>query len=183
MKHPFRNLFYRLVEEKVFILVYGPYATGKTHLAYEVYNIALELGYNPVIIATEPGTKAFLRGVEAVRTTVLTMDELVEATTRIVLEGRYPVIDSINWFYRERPGPEYGRLLAYISALLRGKGGFATAQVSGVEEEASGSPYILPWSHAHGRTLREKGLYLLEFETPVKKVLGFRIRGKRVEWV
>jgi len=177
------NLFYKLVEEKVFVLVYGPYATGKTHLAYDAYIFAEKLGYNPVIIATEPGTRTFLRDLKVNYTSVLTMDGLAEEATRAVLEGRYPIVDSINWIYREKPGPENGRILAYISALLGRSGGLATAQVSGSEDEASGAPYIIPWTYAIGRTSREKGLYLLEFKTPVKKVLGFKIRGKQIEWL
>lgn len=177
------SLFYKYIIEKSFFLVYGPYATGKTHLAYEAYLVAEMYGYKPIIIATEPGTASFLSGLDVDSVRVLTMDELAREATKAVVNGRYTVIDSINWLYRENPGPEHGRLLAYVSALLGSKGGFATAQVAGGDDEASGFPYMFPWSRVIARTRRETGLYLLEFMRPLRRILGFEIRGKRVKWL
>lgn len=112
------------------------------------------------------------------------MDKLVLETTRIVAERSYPIIDSINWHYRSSPGPRLGRQLAYLSALLREAGGLAIAQVSGSEAEPSGAPYILPWAHVIVRTYRRKGVFYLEFQKPVRRILGFKIRGgEGIEWI
>ncbi len=168
---------------KGFFLVYGPYASGKTHLAIEAYRIASSLGYNPVIIATEPGTSSIARLIRIPFIEALNMDELLSKVTLEVAKGRYPVIDSINWHYRENPGPVFGRYMAYISALLLESGGFATAQVSGELGEASGSPYLLPWASSLARTRREGDAYILIFERPLRRILGFRIRRYSIEWI
>ena len=163
--------------------MYGEAATGKTHIAYEIYKYAASQGLNPVFIATEPGTATFLSAVGGEFIRVLSLDELARQTTYHAAMERYIVVDSINWHYRETPGPDGGRMLAYISALLREAGGFVTAQVSGEDGEPSGAPYITPWASAVGVTRRGDGIFLVELLKPVKRLLGFRIRGTSLEWL
>ncbi|MCE4601337.1 MAG: ATP-binding protein [Desulfurococcales archaeon] len=176
-------LISRSVGRKKLFLVYGESATGKTHMAYEIYNYAASQGLNPVFIATEPGTATFLSAVGGEFIRVLSLDELARQITYHASMKRYIVVDSVNWHYREAPGPSGGRILAYISALLREAGGFATAQVSGGEGGPSGAPYIMPWAGTVGVTRRGDGIFLVELLKPVKRLLGFRIRGTSLEWL
>ena len=165
------------------MLVYGEAGTGKTHIALDAYKTLIELGGSPRLLATEPGTTLLARKTNTPHIEILSMDELVLEATRIVAEKGYPIIDSINWHYRPSPGPRLGKQLAYLSALLRESGGLATAQVSGGEAEPSGAPYILPWTHVIVRTYRRRGVFYLEFQKPVRRILGFKIRGEEVEWL
>ena len=183
MKRTLPPLISQNIRNKTYFLIYGEAATGKTHIAYEVYLYARSIGLNPVMLATEPGTITFLEAVGEDFTEILNLDELAKQVTYYAGLKRYIIIDSINWHYRESPGPRHGKFVAYISAILREKGGFATAQVSGKDLEPSGAPYLIPWVNALGLTKREGDIYLIELQKPIKKLYGFRIRGTRLEWL
>ncbi len=178
--HPFIR---RLVEERKYVLVYGPAGTGKTHLAIHAYALASELGMSPVILSTEPGTRLLAEEAGAEYRSVHSLDRLAEEAVRESLEGRYVIVDSINSYYRAAPGPGSGRILAFLSGLLREAGGFATAQVAGEEATPSGSPYLRPWPHVIARTEKARDYFLLITEKPSRRVLGFRMRGWEVEWL
>lgn len=172
----------RAVESRSSIVIYGPAGTGKTRIAFRVYTCSPG-GLRPVIVATEPGTLIFSRhyGIPVVE--ALSIDELVRVVTEIVAEGRYPIVDTINWHYRSSPGPDTGRAVAYISALLASVGGLAVAQVSG-EGEASGSQYILPWMEYIASTGKlGEAKFKLTLHKPYKRVIVYRLRGREIEWV
>ncbi len=135
------------------------------------------------MVATEPGTLAFSRhhGLPVVE--VLSIDEMARIVTRLIVEGRYPVIDTINWHYRSSPGYRLGGIMAYVSSLLGASGGVAIAQVSG-EGEASGSHYIRPWMRYQARTEKlEGGRYRMTVQKPYKRIIIYRLAGREVEWL
>ncbi len=173
----------KAVSNRYSIFIYGPAATGKTHIAFTVAQCSPE-DLSPVIIATEPGTLTYSRHYGLPVDKALTLDELVEKVTSHVVEGRYPIIDTINWPYRSSPGVEGGRMLSFISSLLHESGGMAVGQVSLEESMPSGAQYILPWMRMTARTQRAAGgRFILIVEKPFRRVLAFTVREGRVEWI
>jgi len=177
--HP---IFTRFIDKKMLFLVYGPAATGKTHLAYHAYAIAGSRGLNPVFIATEPGTITFLEHMGIDYIVARSMDEVSRLAAEAAFQGSYIIVDSINWHYREAPGLDAARHLAFTSAMIASSGGFATAQVSMEESRPSGEPYIVHWAHALGGTARRDGVFELRLVRPIEKILVFRLEGGRVVW-
>ncbi len=180
---PLHPLLRRFLESRDPVLVYGPAATGKTRLALEFYWEAARLGYEPVLVATEPGTVTVAEEVGVPYTPVLTLDELVRVLAEEAAKGRYLIVDSVNFHYRGGAWPENARLLALSSSLVYEVGGFATAQVSG-EGRPSGEPYIMPWARVAARTRRGPGgLFIVEVLRPVERTLAFRLEAGRVRWL
>lgn len=166
------------------LLVYGPAATGKTHLSYTIYK-DISRTSKAVFIATEPGTLVFLRHIgESGYIHAKTMDELVYTATKQAVEGATIIIDSINWHYRENPSPGYSRMLSYLASLVGSTGGVATAQVAG-EGLPSGAPYIVPWATAVIETRRLRtGVFEATLLKPFKKVMLFEPgQGGIVRWL
>ena len=166
------------------LLIYGPAATGKTHLSYTIYKAFSESG-RAVFIATEPGTLVFLRHIgEQKYIHARTMDELVHAATEQAVQGRTLVVDSINWHYRENPSPDYARMLSYLASLIGSTRGAATAQVAG-EGLPSGAPFIVPWATAIIRTRRVRsGVFEAAILKPFRKVMLFEPgEGGTVKWL
>ena len=173
----------KAVSSRYSIFIYGPAATGKTHIAFSIAECGPE-DLNPIVIATEPGTLTYSRHYGLPVDKALTLDELVEKVTTYVVEGRYPIIDTINWPYRSNPGIDSGRMLSFISALLHESGGIAVGQVSLEESMPSGAQYILPWMKMTARTQRGVGgRFMLIVEKPFRRVLAFTIKEGRVEWI
>ncbi len=178
----------RLLLDTIFsgrlVLVYGEAATGKTHLAYHIYRLLLEKGRPASLIVTEPGSIVFLEYLgEKNYLQSRTMDELVEHVVREAASGKHVVVDSINWHYREMPGPEYARMLSLTSAIIDSVGGLATAQVA-LDGRPSGAHLISPWSGMIVRTSKDQeGLYRIEILRPFKRIGLFRIRRGNIEWI
>ena len=165
------------------LVIYGPAATGKTHLAYFLYKLLSRAGKSR-IIATEPGTTAFLEHIGEAYTPAMTIDELAKILTESVLSGERPVVDSLNWHYRERPGPDAARMLAYSSSILAAARGVAVLQVSG-EGRPSGEPFIAPWAGAVVETGKVRpGVFRALLLRPERRVMLFRVGpGGAVEWL
>ncbi len=179
-----RRLIERWITEKKHVLVYGEAATGKTHLAYEFFLLARRYGLDPLVIASEPGTRAFMDYVGAEHVPVLTLDSLAVEVTRAVLARRYVIVDSINWHYRENPSVQAASIMAYAASLLYQAGGFSTAQVAGDGDLPSGAPYILPYAHVVASTFRGRNGFTLSVLKPLRRIGLFRV-GRRgvVEWI
>ncbi|MCE4603025.1 MAG: ATP-binding protein [Desulfurococcales archaeon] len=170
------------VKARSSILIYGPASTGKTHIAFAIQRCSPP-GVRAIVVATEPGTLAFSRhyGIPAVE--VLSIDEMARVVTRLIMEGIYPIIDTINWHYRSSPGHRLGRIVAYVSSLLGASGGVAVAQVSG-DGEASGASYIVPWMEYQAYTEKlGNGRYKMTIQKPYKRIIIYRLAGREVEWL
>ena len=179
-----RALIERWIRERRHVLIYGEAATGKTHLAYQFFLEAARAGLEPVMLATEPGTITFLSHIGAPYEPVMTMDSLASSVTEHALKGRYIIVDSLNWHYRENPGIEGARLLGYIASVLHETGGLSTAQVSADAQWPSGAPYIMPYAHVVARTSRGRRGFLLSLLKPVRRTGMFRLTSRGgVEWV
>jgi len=178
--HPLLRGFLR---DRLFILVYGEAGTGKTRLAYAYYREALASGAQARLIATEPGTVAFLESLGEDYVWAGSLDAMVEEATAAALNNMLVVVDSVNYYYRGEEWPQGARLLAYSSAILREAGGLATAQVTGSGDAPSGARYMIPWAHVVARTRRSRDSFILEVERPVERILAFRVKGADIEWL
>ena len=171
----------KAVSESSPILIYGPAATGKTHIAFTIYRCTSDR--NPVLLATEPGTLAYARSYGLPVQPILSMDELTRQLTEYIVNGYYPIIDTINWHYRSDPTIESATMLAYASALLREAGGTALGQVSG-EGGPAGAKYLLPWMIYVAETQRlAQNKFKLTFYRPYRLTALFRVARGGVEWI
>ncbi|MCE4628550.1 MAG: hypothetical protein F7C34_05345 [Desulfurococcales archaeon] len=165
----------RALESRTHILIYGPAATGKTHLAHAFFMHAEEAGLRPIIVATEPGTITYVEHVGSLdHVTARTLDEMAKIVAEESLRGRLPIIDSINWHYRESPGLGSARSLAFTASLLYSHGGVSTAQVAGEGRLPSGAPFILPYAGLLAETRRREGRFELIIIRPVRRTAVFQ---------
>jgi hypothetical protein len=143
-----------------------------------------ELRRPTIILATEPGTLTYLRYKgEKDFLFVETLDRLVEKVTYYTLKGYTPVIDSINWHYRESPTLQSSTMLSYISAVLHESGGIVTAQIT-VGDLPSGHPYIIPWAHFIIETSKiEENLFKVLIKKPIKRIALFRLEEGMIRWL
>ncbi len=172
------------LEDRLFIFIYGPAGTGKTHLAFHIAECARESGMDPTIIATEPGTTLFAQhfGMRIPIVTVMSIDEMASVIVERVMKGSYIVVDSINSLYRLNPGIEYARILAFSSSILREAGGLATGQVS-LDDTASGFNYIAPWANIIGVTDKmSPSRFKLTIIKPERRIMTFKVERGTVEW-
>ncbi|MEB3779619.1 MAG: AAA family ATPase [Desulfurococcales archaeon] len=179
--HPYIQ---RALEDKSYIFIYGQSGTGKTHLAFHIASCAKDIGMRPVVIATEPGTTLYAQhlseGIDIV--TVMSIDEMASMVLKLVLDGFYVVVDSINSLYRLNPGIEYARILSFTSAMLRESGGFATGQM-GMDDVASGFNYIAPWARIVGVTEKvSPSKFKLTIIKPERRIMAFKVERGIVEW-
>ncbi len=180
------------IDEGKFIVVYGPYGTGKTHLAYEAARYLLSEKASVVVLATEVGTATYARSVATCVPTkvVLTSDELVRYVVKLAAEGSYIIVDSINWLFRSEPDSLGGKELSFIASVMRQVGGLATGQVTDVDSgnfEMAMGRWVLPWADVIARTERitcKRGpCSTLTFIKPYTRTLIFGIRREGVEWI
>ncbi len=173
-----------------FITIYGPPATGKTRVAFEIAKEVLAEGRDVEVIATESGTVTYARSVVTCVPTklALSVDQLLDLMIDGVSQGRYIVVDSINWPFRsQRPSPAGLSILSLISALLRGSGGVAIGQVSEVDEGISMAlgEWVLPWSHVIGVTGRVQchGICSeMQILKPRREVVRYELVRDGVRW-
>ena len=169
----------RAVESRTHVLIYGPAATGKTHLAHAFFIHAENEGLHPIIVATEPGTITYLEHVgDLDYKTARTIDEMARIAAEESLQGRYVIIDSINWHYRENPILGSARSLAFTASLLYAHGGMSTAQVAGSGRLPSGAPFLLPYAGLIGETRRGDGRFELIIIRPVRRTAIFQPNPK-----
>ncbi|MGC9112394.1 hypothetical protein [Acidilobus sp.] len=181
-----------LIDIDRFVVVYGPFGTGKTRLAFEVARHLMSNGHNVRLLATEPGTLSYARNVVTCvpYMTILTADQLVNEVVRAASEGVKIIVDSINWPFRSLQGDYPLRLLSFVSAVLRQVGGFAVGQIADVEGgefEMSLGRWVLPWADAIAYTERitcKRGpCVALTFIKPFINTLIFELKKEGVEWV
>ena len=178
-------IFERVLASRKLILIYGPAATGKTHLAYYLYRLMKQKGHRSILIATEPGTITFLVNIgEDDYLRALTIDELATIATKAALQGYMLFIDSVNWHYRENPTMESARILAYTVSLASRVGGLVIAQVSGEDARPSGARFITPWAHMVVETSKiGENLFQASVKRPISRLAIFKVRGARVQWL
>lgn len=181
-----------LIDNDRFVVVYGPFGTGKTRLAFEVARHFMSKGHEVRLLATEPGTLSYARNVVTCvpYITILTADQLVSEVVRAAAEGTKIIVDSINWPFRSLQGEYPLRLLSFVSAIMRQAGGFAVGQVAEVEGgefEMSLGRWVLPWADAIAYTNRimcKRGpCVALTFIKPFISTLIFELKKEGVEWV
>jgi archaellum biogenesis ATPase FlaH len=169
-------------------VIYGPPATGKTHLAFEVVKYLLSKSLKVSFIATESSTLTFARHVynDLNIRAVITKEQLLKEVILSTLSNEFIVIDSINWLFRSFNDETAEKELSFISSLLSLMGGFATGQISEIDEESKMSmdTWVLPWVKVVGITKKFKeGLIELKIERPINLVLEYRITRDGVMWI
>ncbi|AMD31076.1 MAG: PhoH family protein [Acidilobus sp.] len=189
---PLPQFISKLIDEQKFMVVYGPFGTGKTRLAFEVAKYIMSQGRSVRVMATEPGTLSYARNVVTCvpYVIILAADQLVNEVVRAASEGASIIIDSINWPFRSLTGGYPLRALSFISAVLRQVGGFAVGQVSEVQEgeyEMSLGKWVLPWADAIAYTTRvmcKRGpCVTLTFIKPYLNSLIFELEKEGIRWV
>ncbi|MGC9210336.1 MAG: hypothetical protein ACP5FT_03635 [Acidilobus sp.] len=177
------------VERRLYLVIYGPPATGKTRVAYELARYAISVGMDVVVLATEPGTLAYARNVVTCVPTVpiLSIDELVETLVKAGSRGSFIVVDSINWPFRGYVTPSNLVRLSMISALLRRLGGVAVGQVTEYEgyEMALGR-WVIPWAHVIARSERlrcRRPVSSLSLVKPLGRTYEYELTGEGVRWL
>lgn len=168
-------------------VIYGPAATGKTHLALTFAEIAASIHGESCIIASEPGTALLLReappkgGVLAAYAT--TPEELLLYTLKCTVKGAYTVIDTINAFCDPMDPGSY-RYISMTSALLRSsrRGGAAFAQVRGEPYYPACWKALIPWAGVVGETSRYGGRFVLRILKPIEALMAFKLSGGRAVW-
>lgn len=177
-----------IVEDKSYLVLYGPPATGKTRVAFELARQALSQGMNAVVLATEPGTLTYARFVVTCVPTVraLSISELIDALVEYAAAGWFIVVDSINWPFRGYVTPENLTILSSLSAILRRTGGAAVGQVTEEGEEMALGRWVLPWAHVIARSQRVpcggRPCSAISFVKPPRGTLTFELTSDGVRW-
>ena len=187
MRHRGQAIIETWIREGLLQVIYGPAATGKTHLALTFAEIAASIHGKSCIIASEPGTALLLReappkgGVLAAYAT--TPEELLSYTLKCVIRGAYTVIDTINAFCDPADVKSY-RYISMVSALLRSsrRGGAVFAQVRGEPYYPACWKAIIPWAGAVGETSRDGSRFVLRILKPIEALVTFRLTEGRAAW-
>lgn len=187
MQHRSLTVIESWIRDGLLQVIYGPAATGKTHLALTFAEIAARVHGKSCIIASEPGTALLLReappkgGVLAAYAT--TPEELLSFTLRCTVRGAYTVIDTINAFCDPTDVESY-RYVSMTSALLRSsrRGGAAFAQVRGEPYYPACWKAIIPWAEVVGETSRDGGRFVLRILKPIEALVTFRLTEGRAVW-
>ena len=178
-----------LVDRGLFLLIYGPPATGKTRIAFEVAKYVLGKGGDAVVLATESGTATYARAVAACVPTrvVLDVEELLENVIYAASKGAFMVVDSINWIFRSAPTEKLLSVLSFISSVLKQVGGLAVGQVAEVEGETEMAlgRWVIPWADVVGVTRRLGGEARGELEVlkPFRRVIAYELTAEGVRWL
>jgi len=147
-----------VVDRRLYFVIYGPPATGKTRIAFELAKYAIASGKEALVLATEPGTLTYARNVATCVPTkaVLSFYDMTNLVVEALSGGVLLVIDSINWPFRGYLGTYSLARLSMISAMLRRSGGVAVGQVMevGQEEEMALGRWVIPWAHVVGKAER-----------------------------
>jgi len=184
--HPFISNF---IDNNVFLVIYGPPATGKTHLAFEISKYLIYKRRDFVFLATEAQTftygKYFAYNVPL--NLVVTREQLLKEIIESIKLKKYIIIDSINYLFRSYDNDTSEKELSLISSLLSSVGGFATGQITqeGFDSsKMSMDTWIIPWAKAIGITnkLNEK-VVELKLLKPRKLILGYEIIRDGVKWI
>ncbi|MCE4623975.1 MAG: ATP-binding protein [Caldisphaeraceae archaeon] len=176
------------INKRLFIVVYGPPRTGKTHLAFSIARYLLSNNIKAGIIATEASTFTFARNVEHNTEVYLciTKEQLVKKVIDFIIENRYIVLDSINWLFRSFNDETSQKELSFISSLMGTYGGFATGQVSEIEDtyKMSMDSWILPWANVIGAAKKlNNNLVELKIERPKEVIMKYKITRDGVDWI
>jgi DNA polymerase III delta prime subunit len=184
--HPFISNF---IDNNVFLVIYGPPATGKTHLAFEISKYLINKRKDFVFLATEAQTftygKYFIYDVPL--KLVVTKEQLLKEIIEGIESKKYIIIDSINYLFRTFNDDTSEKELSFISSLLSIVGGFATGQITQEDFDSSKmsmDTWIIPWAKAIGITnkLNEK-VVELKLLKPRKVILGYEIIRDGVKWI
>ena len=172
-----------------FLLIYGPPATGKTRIAFEVAKYVLGRGRDAAVLATESGTTAYARAVATCVPTyvALSVEELLEEVIYAASKGAFVVVDSINWPFRSAPTERSLAVLSFISSVLKQVGGLAVGQVAevGGETEMALGRWVIPWADLVGRTKRlgKEARAELEVLKPFRRTIPYELTAEGVRWL
>lgn len=162
------------ISRGAFIFYYGEPSSGKTCLARLFIETLRALGFRYCYVATESGSIA-VEGEE--RVFAISMEHMAELVFKCVVDGRVPVVDTLNAYYTG--SIDDARILAFVSALARTASipVIAAGQTT-VGGRPRGAPWIMPWAEYVGLLKRvREGTSALYFQKPLKAIVAFRISG------
>lgn len=173
------------MRDRRFTYIYGPPASGKTHLAFHVARVSASLGLEPVVVATEAGTLLYARHhkTEAPVVFAYGLEDMVAKILENAAKGRFVIVDTINSYYRHEAGLEGGSMLALASSVLASSGGLAIGQAR-APEGSPGLGILDLYAHVLGFIEKSGRLSRLVLVRPERRVLAFRVvGGGEIEWV
>ncbi|AFZ70891.1 DNA replication protein [Caldisphaera lagunensis DSM 15908] len=184
--HPFISNF---IDNNLFLLVYGPSATGKTHLAFEIAKYLIDKKRDFSFIATEAQTFTYSKyfKYEIPIKLVITREQLIKEVIDDIKQNKFIIIDSINNLFRPFNDDVSQKELSLISSMMSLYGGFSTGQISQEDFETnkmSMDLWVIPWAKGIGitRKLKENTIEL-KLVRPKEIILGFKIIRDGIEWI
>ncbi len=184
--HPFISDF---IDNNLFLLIYGPPATGKTHLAFEIAKYLISKKSEFSFIATEAQTFTYSKyfKYEIPIKLIITREQLIKEVIENIKQKKFIIIDSINNLFRPFNDDVSQKELSLISSLLSLYGGFSTGQISQEDSETnkmSMDLWVIPWAKGIGITRKLKeNVVELKLVRPKEIILGFKIIRDGIEWI